>query len=175
MDTISVNTRGESIIPTSYDSCLTITWHKVFNETYCHHALFIIPKHEKQIKETDLAQLTVKMRVNIIDKGQIKSFSDKEITRFLPIKLSDDSIHIPLNSPEILDALCENGWTTMKDGKRGAAKSFPLSLSLSFPNTDKEHHIFATELGKFPFTLFEEHLTNLKDGEKIDTEIYFVK
>ena len=175
MDTISVNTKGGSVIPSPYDSYLTITWHKTFNEVYCHHALFIIPKQENQIKETDLAQLTVKMRVNMIDKGQIKSFFDKEITRFLPIKLKTDSIHIALNSPEILDALCENGWTTMKDGKRGAAKSYPLSLSLSFPNTDKLHHAFATELGKFPFTLFEEHLTKLKDGEKINTEIYFVR
>ena len=175
MNTISLNTKGETVIPTPYDSYLSIRWHKVYNEVYCHHAVFIIPLFDNKIQEDDLARLRVKMRINTIDKGQIKSFSDKEITRFLPIKIFTDSIHIPLNSPEILDALCENGWTTMKDGKRGTPKSFPLSLTLSFPNTEELHHSFEIESGKFPYTLFEEHLAKLKEGEKIDTEIYFVK
>ena len=172
MPLLILNTKGEELDRPQPGSCIEIAWHKSFNEVYCHHADYKTPKQEG-IDNKHYAKVNVKIRSNYIEKGKIKSFSDKEILRFLPFKEEEDFIVIPLHSSEILDALCENGWTTLKNGKRGVAKSFPLSMEITLPALDSLQHSFDFDNEKFPHTLFENYFDSLKDGDKLETVIYF--
>ena len=78
---------------------------------------------------------------------------------------------IPLNSTEILECLCENGWTTLKGGKRGAPKSFPLSISVSSEGINTMDYSFLSDKGQFPFTICEGIFDALNDFDKVDTKI----
>ena len=132
MDSINFNTTGERIGDTLTNSpSLIITWAKAFGDVYCHHASLFIPTFVKSLFTPEIVKVSVRIRLNTIEKGEVKSFSDKTISRFLPVKFENESMLIPLNSTEILECLCENEWTTLKGGKRGAPKSFPLSISVS--------------------------------------------
>ena len=172
MTRIIVNTKGEAVSPLKDTSCLELTWHKSFNEVYCHHADYKTPKQEG-IDYQHYAKVNVKIRSNYIEKGKVKSSSDKEIIRYLPFKEDEEIMVIPLHSPERLDAICENGWTTLKEGKRGVAKSFPLAIEITLPALDSLQHSFDFDNEKFPFTLFENYFESLKEGDKLETVIYF--
>lgn len=174
MDSFYLNTLGESISTMSANTpSLYITWGKAFDEIYCHHAILRFPYNSNSLFTPDLSKVSVNVRFNMIEKGVVKSSSDKLITRFLPCSIKDGFCEIPLNATETIDSLCENGWTTLKGGKRGAPKSYPLEISVSLENEEPIVLSFAHESGKFPFT-FSEHLFNdLQESEKIETIIYF--
>lgn len=174
---IYYNIKGERInLPHSGTPQLLISWSRAFDEVYCHHALLKIPENLIKNISEQTALVSLFFRLNTIEKGEVKSFSDKKLSRFLPFKKEGNDIIIPLNSVEILEGLCENGWTTLKGGKRGAPKSFPLSLSVMFEkNGESDDRIvfsFMHNEGKFPFTICEYLFKDLSNYQKIDTAIF---
>lgn len=173
MESFNFNIQGEgiSVVNTNLPS-LCITWAKAFNEIYCHHASLTLPLVINSLFAPEIAKVSVNVRFNTIEKGVVKNFSDKTISRYLPVKFDNQSIIIQLNSTEILDSLCENGWTTLKGGKRGAPKSFPLAISVSLEDTIVSEFPFLYESGKFPFTICETVFNSLNDSEKVETTIY---
>lgn len=172
MDSINFNTTGERIGDTLTNSpSLIITWAKAFGDVYCHHASLFIPTFVKSLFTPEIVKVSVRIRLNTIEKGEVKSFSDKTISRFLPVKFENQSMLIPLNSTEILECLCENEWTTLKGGKRGAPKSFPLSISVSSEGINPMDYSFLSDKGQFPFTICEGVFDDLNDSDKVDTKI----
>ena len=172
MSTVNFNTTGERISDSLTNSpSLNITWGKAFGDVYCHHASLFIPTFVESLFTPEIVKVSVRIRLNTIEKGEVKSFSDKTISRFLPVKFENQSMLIPLNSTEILECLCENGWTTLKGGKRGAPKSFPLSISVSSEGINPMDYSFLSDKGQFPFTICEGVFDALNDSDKVDTKI----
>lgn len=167
------NQKGENIIH-SLDNTpfLGIVWGKAFGEIYCHHAYFSAPISNTSPSQSEYAKICVFVRQNIIEKGKITRFSDSSVSSFLKADMNSGRMNIPLNSPEILDALCENGWTSLKDGKRGAPKSFPLSFGFSINDEEMSIFNFSHETGKFPFTISEGLFSTMKEEDKIETIIF---
>lgn len=150
---------------------LRIVWGKAFNEVYCHHALLELSLNNLTLFSPEIAKVSVLVRNNMIEKGQVSSFSDSRLTRYLPVIQKSSILTIPLNSPDILDALCENGWTKLKGGERGAPKSFPLSMEIEMESYPPCEINFKHEEGKYPYTLSELHFESLSNGEKVETII----
>ena len=176
MRMICYNIKGERIeVPPTATPQLLISWSRAFDEVYCHHALLKIPENLIKNISEQIAIVSLHFRLNVIEKGEVKSFSDKTLSRFFPFKKEGNDIIIPLNSVEILEGLCENGWTTLKGGKRGAPKSFPLSISVMLENNREADGIvfsFMHNEGKFPFTICEYLFKDLSNYQKIDTAIF---
>ena len=174
MKTVFLNKYGDEVADNSiYKSRLSITWGKAFDEIYCQHSILRIPFTSSSIFLPELAKISVELRTNIIEKGVIKRSSDKTITRYLPCKHKDGYCIIELNSIEIIDSLCENGWTKLKDGNRGAPKSYPRSISVSFEEELTTQFDFDYNSNKFPFTISEVYLSMLSNNEKVKTIILF--
>lgn len=172
MSTVNFNTTGERISDSLTNSpSLNITWGKAFGDVYCHHASLFIPTFVESLFTPEIVKVSVRIRLNTIEKGEVKSFSDKTISRFLRVKFENQSMLIPLNSTEILECLCENGWTTLKGGKRGAPKSFPLSISVSSEGINTMDYSFLSDKGLFPFTICEGVFDALNDSDKVNTKI----
>lgn len=150
---------------------LRIVWGKAFNEVYCHHALLEFSSIQSTLFSPKIAKVSVLMRDNMIEKGQVSSFSESRLTRYLPVTQMSSILTIPLNSPDILDALCENGWTKLKGGERGAPKSFPLSMEIEMESYPRCEINFKHEEGKYPYTLSELYFESLSNGEKVETII----
>lgn len=158
---------------TNIRASLQLVWGKAFDEIYCHHATLEVAYTASSLFSPELAKVSVLIRSNTIEKGKVSSFSDKKLTRYLPCAANNSSLTIPLNSTEILDALCENGWTKLKTGDRGAPKSFPLSMDVEIESELIQSLKFNHETGKYPYTLCESHFSTLKNGETIETIIDF--
>lgn len=152
---------------------LRIVWGKAFDDVYCHHAALHIPFSPDSLFAPELAKISVCVRNNSIEKGQVVSYSDTKLTRFLPVHQEETYLTIPLNSKEILDALCENGWTKLKTKERGAPKSFPLSMEIEVESKPLKMISFRHEIGKYPYTLSEIHFPTFDNGERIETIIDF--
>lgn len=172
--TVAYSASGEGINNEyPFSTCLEITWAKSFGEVYCHHASVWFKGSQNSLFAGNLAKVSLKLRQNMIEKGVIKSFTDKVITKYLPSRNTLDRVMVELNDPSILDALCENGWTSLKGGKRGAPKSFPLSLSVEIEGYDPVYMEFVTTKGLYPFTISEPNFPSLKDNVHLVTSIFF--
>lgn len=172
MESIRINTVGARVSQINSNSPkLKITWAKAFNEIYCHHASLYIPFISDSLFSPELVKITVHVRENIIEKGGITGFVAKSISRFFPIMYENNYIKIDLKTPEILDSLCENGWTRLKSGERGLPKSFPLSIESSIDGKEPAIFDFKYELGLYPFTICENFLNDLQESQKIQFEI----
>lgn len=150
---------------------LRIVWGKAFDDVYCHHALLELSALQSTLFSPEIAKVSVLVRNNMIEKGQVSSFSDSRLTRYLPVTQDSSILSIPLNSPDILDALCENGWTKLKGGERGAPKSFPLSMEIEMESYPRCEINFKHGEGKYPYTLSEVHFDSFSNGEKVETII----
>ena len=150
---------------------LRIVWGKAFDDVYCHHALLELSAIQSSLFSPEIAKVSVFVRNNMIEKGLVSSFSDSRLTRYLPVIQKSSILSIPLNSPDILDALCENGWTKLKGGERGAPKSFPLSMEIEMESYPRCEINFKYEDGKYPYTLSELYFESLSNGEKVETII----
>ena len=108
MGMIYYNIKGELVeVPPTASPQLLISWSRAFDEVYCHHALLKIPENLIKNISEKTAIVSLHFRLNVIEKGEIKSFSDKTLSRFLPFKKEGNDIIIPLDSVEILEGLCE--------------------------------------------------------------------
>lgn len=176
MRKLCFNAKGEEIEAPVNPACeLLISWAKAFDEIYCHHAYLKLPFDANNNDLDEVAKVSLKIRLNIIENGEISSHWDKTISRFLPVKKEEDNIIVPIDSIDILDGLCENGWTTLKGGKRGAPKSFPLSISVTFEknkDSDNTDFPFLHTEGKFPYTICEQFFNDLQNSQKIDISIF---
>lgn len=172
MNSIIFDSHGEIIQDFSNTHVLKIIWAKAFNEVYCHHASLNFPFFPVGLFPDTYFKVSVKIRQQVIEKGNVKSFSDKIVSAHLEGNYNNDNtVLIPLNSVRILDGLCENEWTSLKNGERGKTKSFPLSISVE--NDNKKHLEFSFHHleGKFPFTICESEFNKLSDDEKLETII----
>lgn len=172
MTEIVLNTSGEILENRIMQQpCLSIAWGKAYGNVYCHHAVLSIPYESDSLFEPEIAEINVKVRMNRIENTVIKSFTDKVISFFLPCSYKDGRCIVPLNSPELIKALCENEWTKLKDGVLGAPKSHPLSISVTLESQPVTCFEFNHADGKYPYTLCEDHFKQLSNGQTIETAI----
>lgn len=162
-----INKLGEKLTEHSKSqNALIITWSKAYGEVYCHNIVLAIPQAASSLFNPEITKIVVRVRTNDIEKGSIKSFSDNEVIKYLPCKIEDDIMYVPLNSSEIISVLTENIWTKLKNGSRSVLKSFPLSLTAEVDQSLICQCDFEHNGGKVPVTLSEEFINPLKDGEK---------
>ena len=172
MKAICFNSHGETIEELFSESpALKIVWAKAFKEVYCHHASLTFPYVPAELFPSDYFKISVGVRQQTIDKGKVKNFNDKIISSHMPGIYEDGIVTVPLNSVQILDCLCENGWTSLKNGKRGATKSFPLSITVHNDNKKHLEFLFHHLESKFPFTICENEFNKLNNDEKLETVI----
>lgn len=150
---------------------LNIVWAKAFDEIYCHHAYLTFSFIPGELLFNEYFKISVGIRQQTIEKGKVKNFTDKVVSAHIPGIYNDGKITIPLNSVKILDSLCENGWTSLKNGERGTTKSFPLYISIDHDNTNPFEYSFQHSEGKFPFTICENEFNKLNNDEKLETII----
>lgn len=148
-------------------STLDITWGKAFGEAFCRHIILTLPYESTSLFNPEIAKVTIHVRSNNIEKGRIESFSDSMVSRYLPVKFENSNMVIPLNSTEIISALCESSWTKLKTGERNVLKSFPLSFSVDLEGKNIAEFKFSYENGLYPVTLSEPYTNKLNDNEKI--------
>lgn len=172
MDSCIFTSTGEQLPDISHDEpILNITWAKSFDQVYCHHALLSFSFVTDGLFPNEYFRISIGIRQQTIENGKIKNFHDKKLFAHIPGKYNNGKIYIPLNSVKILDSLCENSWTSLKNGKRGATKSFPISISVNRDNKTIFDFSFHHLKEKFPFTICENEFTKLKNDEKLETLI----
>lgn len=175
MNSVIFNPLGEKIQNLSDDyPKLKIVWAKSFNNVYCHTACLYFSFIPKEIFSNEYFKVSVGIRQQIIEKGEVKSYYDQIVYSHIVGKYENGIVSIPLNSVKILDSLCENGWTSLKNGERGATKSFPLSISVELDNKKYLDFVFQHHKGKFPFTICENEINKLKNNEKLETSILLI-
>lgn len=152
---------------------LDITWSKAYGEPYCHHASLFIPYHSTSLFLPEKVYIGVTVRKNIIGKGEITKSVDKRIAYYLTCSDADGGLVVPIISPQILEALSVNSWTTLKDNVRGSKKEFPINMFYKFDDGDEVLLPFDYEHVGHPYMLIEYELENIADGEKIDSVINF--
>lgn len=150
---------------------LSLTWAKAFGDIYCHHASLLIPYKPASIFPPQVIRIGLTIRTNMIQKGKIITHIDSTTTVYLPCELSDDGLSVALNSTAIVDGIGSDSWTSLKGGRRGTPKSYPIKLSYHIEDNDEVSYEFDTEKLRTPYLLSEENFKQLKDGEQIDVEI----
>lgn len=166
------NLDGEQIRQVPIDApMLKIVWAMSYNEIYCHHANLTFSFVPDELFPNEYFKISVGIRRQTIEKGKVKNFYDKVITSHIPGEYINGKVSIPLNSVKILDSLCENGWTSLKNGQRGAIKSFPLSVAVYCDNKKYLDFSFHHIEDKFPFTICENEFNKLNNDEKLETII----
>lgn len=152
---------------------LNITWGKAFGEAYCHHASIIIPYNEVSLFCPELVYVGVTIRSNVIEKTKVIKSIDKKIGSFLSCLMKNGAIEVCLNSSQIIEALCLNSWTSLKDNVRGAQKEFPLNIYYKLEDADEVILPFDYEQAGTPYMVIESRLEKMVDGDKIDSVITF--
>lgn len=151
---------------------LYITWAKAFGEIYCHHAYLFIPFVPESLFDfPNLAKICVTVRYNTIKDRKIISSSCYDVQQLLPCLQVKDGLRVDINSAKLIDAMCLNSWTTLRDGSRGSQKEFPTRILYSFDDKDPVELPFAHDAT--PFLMFEKRFADLSDGDKFDTTICF--
>lgn len=149
---------------------LDLVWAKAFGEVYCHHASLFIPYTMESLFMPELITIGVTIRMNIIDKRKIKTAVDRRIEQYLPCKVVDGGIQVPLNSSSIIESLCINSWTYLKNGERGQQKEYPINI---FYRIDEDEIVtipFNSNVGT-PYLYCESSFGDLKDGDTIESTI----
>lgn len=151
---------------------LDITWASAFGEIYCHHASLFIPFIPKSLFDApDLVEIGVTVHGNIVKGGEIISTSCRNIQYFLPCVQTNEGLIVQINSAPLIDAICLNSWTTLKDGKRGTQKEFPTRIFYTIK--DKETVELSFSVDTTPYLSAEDQLSELAEGQTLDTTIYF--
>lgn len=151
---------------------LDITWAKAFDEVYCHHASLFIPFVQESLFDIPgLVKIGVTVRYNTVKGRKIISTSCSDFQKFLPCTQTDGGLIVQLNSSQLIDALSLNSWTTLKNGKRGTQKEFPTRIFYAVGENDTVELPFCAN--STPFLTSEDRFSELADGEKLDTVIYF--
>ncbi len=151
---------------------LNVTWAKASGEVYCHHASINIP-FKASLFPPEIVYVGVTVRTNIIQKKKIVKSFDKRISRFLPCKVEDDILVIPINSASIIEGLSLNSWTSLKHKGRGTPKEIPINVFYKVEEDPEVSLTFDYKNGKTPYLIGEPDFINLKDGDKIDSLITF--
>lgn len=150
---------------------LSITWGKAFDEIYCHHASLSIPYHPDSLFAPEYVRIGITIRTNIIKKKKIDKSLDAQISKYLPCALSGQSLIVALNDTAIVDALCLNSWSSLKNNKRGTPKQIPVNISYSIDGI--EEFVLPFDIGNngTPYLMFEKEFESMANGDKIDTNI----
>lgn len=152
---------------------LDITWSKAYGEPYCHHASLFIPYHSASLFLPEIINIGVTVRTNIVVKGKVKKSIDKRVAYYLPCSDVDGGLTVPITSSQILDSLCLNSWTYLKDSVRGTKKEYPINMFYKLEDAGEVMLPFDHEHGGTPYMIIEQDLENIADGEKIDSVINF--
>lgn len=152
---------------------LNITWSKAYGEPYCHHASITIPRDEIQLFGPELVYVGVTVRNNVIVKREVTNCYDKRIDCFLPCEMMDGAIEVRLNSSQIVEALCLNSWTTLKNKVRGTQKEFPINIFYKLEDADEVVLPFDYEHAGTPYMVMEPKLAAMADGDRIESTITF--
>lgn len=152
---------------------LNITWGKAYGESYCHHSSIFIPYQSLSLFSPEIIHIGVTVRTNIIEKGKITRSIDKRIAYYLPCVNVDGGLNVPLNSSQIIEALCLNSWTSLKDNIRGSQKEFPINMFYKLEDSDDVILPFDYEHAGTPYMAIESKLADMADGDKIDSIITF--
>lgn len=150
---------------------LNITWAKAFGEIYCHHATLTIPFTELSLFQPEIVQISLTIRTNLIENGAITGYSDKIIKSYLPCKSIDGGLIIPLNSTSIIDGICLNSWTSLKNGERGTLKEFPICISYKVGNNEEKIMTFNYDKFEIPYIISEPQIAEIQESEKIEVII----
>ena len=172
MTPLIFNSDGELVRQVSIDApTLKIVWAKAFNEIYCYHANLTFSFEPDELYPNEYFKICVGIRQQTIEKGKVKNFSDKTISSHILGKYNNGKVSIPLHSVKILDSLCGYGWTSLKNGQRGATKFFPLSITVYSDNKKYFDFYFHHMADKFPFTICENEFNKLSNDDKLETTI----
>lgn len=152
---------------------LKITWGKAFDEIYGHHASLFIPYESQSLFPPETVWVGVTIRTNEIIKKKIASYSESTFSYHLKCEILADGISVPLNSSQLLDGICVDSWTILKDGIRGTHKQFPVSIFYSIPGEIPVTINFDHENSDTPFLKSEPKLKGLQNGDTIDVSINF--
>lgn len=152
---------------------LNITWSKAYGESYCHHASLFIPFQSFSLFLPEIILIGVTVRKNIIEKRKITKSIDKCIAFYLPCVNVDGGLIVPLNSSQIIEALCLNSWTSLKDNVRGSQKDFPINMFYKLEDSDEVILPFDYNHAGTPYMIIEPKLAELAEGDKIDSIISF--
>lgn len=150
---------------------LNITWGKAFGEIYCHHASLCIPYKNDNLFSPENIRVGVTIRTNVIEKGEIVGKSDRTIANYLPCNFSDCTLVIPLNSTPIIEGISLNSWTSLKGGKKGTHKEFPISILYQIGEEDEVVIPFNHEKAETPYIISENKFSDLQDGDKVEVSI----
>lgn len=152
---------------------LNLTWSKAYGEPYCHHASLFIPFQSLSLFSPEIINIGVTVRKNIIEKGKITKSIDKQIAYYLPCVNVDGGLNVPLNSSQIIEALCLNLWTSLKDNVRGSQKEFPINIFYKLEDYDDVILPFDYDNAGTPYMVIESKLADMAEGDKIDSIITF--
>lgn len=151
---------------------LSITWHKVENEIYCHHAYISLPVKWQSLFAPINSEITIETVSKSRNTDNIWTSYFHKVMRILPINKSTvGSYQVNLNSPEILDALTLNEWTLGKNGKKVTLKAYPIRLTAK---VDDRNYIFNFDgaLWQTPRLICNKEVEQMQLGEKLETIIY---
>lgn len=151
---------------------LDITWGKAFDEIYCSHASLFIPFVQESLFDTpELVRIGITVRYNTVKGRKIVSTFCRDFQYYLPCNQTEGGLIVKMNSSTLIDAIGLNSWTVLKYKKRGTQKEFPTRVFYTIGERGLVELPFTAN--ETPYLSAEEILSTLKEGEKIDTSIYF--
>lgn len=156
-----------------HSSIIHITWAKAFDEIYCHHASLFIPYVATSLFPPEIVCVGVTVRLNNIKKGKVISSYDRTDYCYLPCLQVEGGLSVPIDSTKLIDDLSLNIWTTLKHGKRGSLKVFPLSIFYQILGEDKITILFNHIQAKTPYLISEPEFDGMNDGDKVEVDLKY--
>lgn len=169
---------------------LDITWAKAFGEAYCHHASLFIPFVQESLFD---APEIIKVGITVYStsfkreredgispktgrkiKWKVTKIEHHDVThKYFPCSIVDGGLLVSLNSAPLIEALGLNRWTTLGDGSDGYHKEFPEKIFYTIGVEDTVEITFDYERGNTPYLANKSKISKIKDGETIDTVMFF--
>ena len=150
---------------------LRITWAKAFDEVYCHHASLFVPRESQSLFPPEVVRIGVVARTNIVEDKKVKSYYNQTESCYLPCDIVADGFDVLITSTSLIDKICLDSWTTLKNKARGIHKQFPTAIFYQIHGEPQRVFPIDFENWNTPYLLSEPKILELKEGEKVDVEI----
>lgn len=163
----SIDLKGKIVEKDSYPY-LSIIWHKSKWGTYCHSAVLRFANNAVE----DLSVIEVICKITVLDKKKPVRFYYQPTATYLPVKVNEGVVSVPLNCSNLIDAISMNNWTLNKKKQRNRLIGRATGFKWTYAGNEYQYD-FLPDNAYSPAMLCEPYLKDLREGEKLEIRICF--